>query len=170
MAYIRPIANYPGYFADSDGIIWSAHNNKWGIGGDMRQLRPGIGRYHRMIVCLKRADGIIRTCYVHHLILEAFVGRRPVGMEARHLNGDAGDNRAVNLQWGTHAENMRDMARHGRKKGERHHQAKLNDAVVRTIRTMVARGDTHQSIADALGIQRRNVGRVADRSRWSHVV
>src|SRR5262245_15574121 len=38
---------------------------------------------------------------VHHLVLEAFVGPRPSGMEARHLNDDPSDNRLVNLAYGT---------------------------------------------------------------------
>src|SRR4051794_38956740 len=36
---------------------------------------------------------------VHHLVLEAFVGQRPNGCEAAHLNGDRLDNRLENLIW-----------------------------------------------------------------------
>lgn len=55
-----------------------------------------------------------RSPLVHTLVLEAFVGPRPEGMLARHLNGDQTDNRRENLQWGTPAENMQDRALHGR--------------------------------------------------------
>lgn len=51
---------------------------------------------------------------VHHLVLDAFVGPRPVGMQARHLNDDGHDNRIENLRWGTAHENAVDKVRNGR--------------------------------------------------------
>lgn len=52
--------------------------------------------------------------FVHHLVLEAFVGARPNDKPVcRHLNGDSADNRAENLVWGTHVENGRDTVEHG---------------------------------------------------------
>ena len=57
--------------------------------------------------------GVKRTCLVHHLVLEAFVGPRPNGMECRHLNGQPGDNRLENLAWGTSSENGLDTVAHG---------------------------------------------------------
>lgn len=50
---------------------------------------------------------------VHRLVLEAFVGPRPEGHVARHLNGNPGDNRLANLCWGTELENADDKRRHG---------------------------------------------------------
>lgn len=51
--------------------------------------------------------------YVHHLVLEAFVGSMPHGQEALHGNGHPADNRLVNLRWGTRGENNDDAVRHG---------------------------------------------------------
>ena len=50
---------------------------------------------------------------VHRLVLEAFVSPCPEGQEACHNNGDPADNRVDNLRWDTHAENMKDINRHG---------------------------------------------------------
>lgn len=49
---------------------------------------------------------------VHRLVLEAFIGSKP-GMVARHLNGIAGDDRLVNLAWGTPRQNTLDSVAHG---------------------------------------------------------
>lgn len=58
-------------------------------------------------------------------MLAAFVGPCPEGQEARHLDGDASNNRWApgneeetmaaggSLMWGTHRENIRDKHRHG---------------------------------------------------------
>jgi hypothetical protein len=50
---------------------------------------------------------------VHVIVLEAFHGPRPPGLDGCHSNGDNTDNRAVNLRWDTVTENMLDKGRHG---------------------------------------------------------
>jgi len=167
----RYIDEYPGYRIGDNGSVWSRHNNRWGLHNVWRELKPGILKskdaknYARKAVYLGRN----RFRYVHHLVLEAFVGKRPKGYEACHKNGDPLDNNVDNLYWGSPSENDADQRRHGRKKGELHHAATLNNELVLEIRRRVSQGETHQSIANSLGIKRRNVGRVADRTRWKHV-
>ena len=164
----RDIPGERDYRVGSDGSVWS-RRNRWRVQTVWRKLSPGKIRssatYIRHSVMLGRG----RFCYVHHLVLEAFVGPRPRGAEACHKNGNPTDNRLSNLYWGSKKRNGEDTRKHGRKKGERHPLATLTDELVREIRRRSATGETQQSIADALGVQRRNVGRVADRTRWGHV-
>lgn len=76
-----------------------------------RLLRPAE---HRGYYAVRLRDGgRERTVKVHTLVLLAFVGGRGGGMEARHLNGDAHDNRVENLRWGTSSENNLDRVAHG---------------------------------------------------------
>jgi NUMOD4 motif/HNH endonuclease len=78
-----------------------------------RQLSPARNRTTGyMFVCMK-GDGRQQHAPVHRLVLLAFVGPAPDGMECRHLNGVPDDNRLPNLAWGTHTENMQDVVRHG---------------------------------------------------------
>ena len=81
-----------------------------------RRLQADKAGYSRVTLKL---SGAKRSHLVHHLVLEAFVGPKPVGMECRHLNGNPADNRLENLQWGTSSENSFDVVRHGN-----HHGAK----------------------------------------------
>ena len=50
---------------------------------------------------------------VHRLVLLAFVGPCPPGMEACHGNGIPTDNRLENLRWDTQSANMLDRVAHG---------------------------------------------------------
>lgn len=60
-----------------------------------------------------RGDGNSKTYYVHRLVLEAFVGPAPDGMEACHNNGVPDDNRVENLRWDTRSANRLDRVTHG---------------------------------------------------------
>lgn len=62
-------------------------------------------------------NGKKRTRTVHSLVLLAFVGPRPSGMEVRHLNGMKTDNRLTNLAYGTRSDNVLDTVRHGTYRG-----------------------------------------------------
>jgi hypothetical protein len=75
-------------------------------------LAPGVRKDDRLSVVLHR-EGVRRTRLIHQLVGEAFLGRRPEGMECCHNNGDPQDNRADNLRWGTHKSNIADKERHG---------------------------------------------------------
>lgn len=57
--------------------------------------------------------GRSRNYYIHQLVLEAFVGPCPPGMECRHLDGDPSNNKLSNLAWGTPQENANDRISHG---------------------------------------------------------
>lgn len=51
--------------------------------------------------------------FIHVLMVEAFIGPRPIGQEVRHLNGKPSDNRIENLTYGSKSENAYDSIKHG---------------------------------------------------------
>jgi hypothetical protein len=61
------------------------------------------------------------TVGVHRLVLMAFVGDCPEGMECCHNNGISDDNRIENLRWDTHKNNNKDRKRHGTYKTGKEH-------------------------------------------------
>lgn len=54
-----------------------------------------------------------RSRRVHRIVLEAFIGKRPNGMETRHKDGNQRNNHLENLEWCTKSTNTKDQVRHG---------------------------------------------------------
>jgi hypothetical protein len=81
-------------------------------GGRVLKACPsGPRRY--LVVGLSR-DGNVKTVTVHTLVALAFFGPRPDGYDVCHLNGNPANNTPENLAYGSRAENIRDVVRHGR--------------------------------------------------------
>jgi HNH endonuclease/NUMOD4 motif len=102
------VEGFSNYFVSSTGHVWSRPRTT--TKGGLLALTPTAKGY--MSVTLTR-EGKSRNVLVHHLVLLAFVGPRPVGLETRHLDGNAGNNRRENLAWGTSSENEYDEVNHG---------------------------------------------------------
>lgn len=113
-----PVAGWEGYYEVSDrGEVRSITRTVTVRGGKKRTyqgktLSHGINRLGYPVVVLCRT-GHRKTAKVHRLVLTAFCGPCPEGMEACHNNGDRGDARLANLRWDTPSNNSRDRRRHG---------------------------------------------------------
>lgn len=68
----------------------------------LRPIRPG--GYCQVQLW---GEGAYESRYVHCLVMEEFVGPKPEGMEVNHIDGDLTNNAVRNLEYITHAENMR---------------------------------------------------------------
>lgn len=99
---LRRLPSDPRYSISNDGVVY-------GITGKPLTTRDHNG--YRSVNLCKKYKG--RQAFVHRLVLEAFVGPCPAGMEVLHINGVRDDNRLENLRYGTRSENMRDALRHG---------------------------------------------------------
>lgn len=108
--------------------------------------------------------------HIHVAVLVAFVGPRPPGAEARHLNGVRTDNRLANLAWGTKFENASDRERHGKQvHGESSPNAKLKERDVCDIHAMLGAGMSLGDIARSFNVSKGTVARIRRRETWSHV-
>jgi hypothetical protein len=82
-----------------------------------RVLQPGRAA-HGGVLFVHLTNGERRQVRrVHLLVLEAFRGPRPPGLEACHWDDDNENNHLENLRWDTHGANERDKIRNGN-----HHQ------------------------------------------------
>ena len=176
---IKPICGFPGYFADSDGKVWSKvwprSRARTELATEMRELRSQkhYGTGYRFVMLARKGKKCKR--YVHSLVLEAFVGRCPADKnETRHLNGVRGDNRLENLVWGTYLENYDDKVRHGTSplgksnpkiQGQKHGRAKLTDQQAREIYD--ARGkESYRSLSKRFGISVDTIYNIWNKRQW----
>lgn len=187
------IPDYPGYRACNNGTIWSfcAIAKKSPV--TWKQLKPNPRkRDGRKRVPVKRADGTRRLAYVSNLVLEAFVGPRPDGMECCHWDGNCLNDELHNLRWDTHVNNIADMKRQGRVIGRRldgtrkskknlnkefkpiikpyrHSRAKLTESDVLVIRRRLAEGEVQKEIAKSFGVSSDTVMRIANNETWRYL-
>ena len=80
--------------------------------GSLRPIKQRLNDRGRPVLMVTDDQGRPRQVYVHRLVALAFHGEAEDGLEVCHGNGVRTDNRASNLRWDTHAENMRDKKRH----------------------------------------------------------
>ena len=148
------IPGVPGYWVSEDGEIISGR----------KTLTPQFTPDGYAYVMIRR-----KRLRVAHAVLLAFSGPRPVGSEARHLNDDKTDNRALNLAWGTRLENAADSIRNGHQaRGEQKGTAKLSEAQVRELREMIDRPSL-RALAAQYGVSHTEIRRVINGTKWGHI-
>lgn len=171
----KDVPGFPGYRVGSDGSVWTClkqvGNGRNGtkreyVAGDwrpMRLTRLPTGRLQA------RLRGRVHR-YVSRIVLEAFVGPCPPGMEACHGDGDVSNNRLTNLRWDTHRANEADKRVQGTDPvGERHGMAKLSADAVRAIRADRAAGATLAALAVRWGVCKQQISRIVRGDRWAHL-
>ncbi len=120
-------------------------------------------------------DGVSKICNINILVLEAFVGKRPSGMESCHNNGIKTDNKLENLRWDTHSGNAKDLIIHGtchfkNKKflGEDATNCKIKKHEVGMIRFLKKLNMfTNRQIGNLYSISLGQVSRIANGRSWS---
>lgn len=165
----RPVKDFPDYEVSSWGRIRSRKNNRWGTRGSPRILSGCRGK-NRYITIRLVGQTTAKVRYVHHLVLEAFVGPALLGFECLHGDDDPANNRLDNLRWGTRSENAQDSRAKGRNAcGERNGHAKLTEDDVRQIRTLRTNGATFREVARRYGVCWQLISHICLRKRWAHV-
>ncbi len=93
----KTIKEFPEYQISDVGEVKSYRCGKTTI------LKPGIRNgYPYVDLC---QNGKPNKCYIHRLVLSAYKGPCPKGLEANHLDGDKRNSQLDNLEWVTSSEN-----------------------------------------------------------------
>lgn len=166
----RDITGFPGYRVGDDGSVWTTKDGRGFNPKPWKRKSPTEKKPCGHLVLDMYCRNVRRKKYVHRLVLEAFVGPCPPGLEACHNDGNPKNNALSNLRWDTHQSNIDDKEKHGtRLIGEKNHQAKLTEEFVKEVRADFASGMRQCDIARSRNINPRTVGDLVRRRRWKHV-
>ena len=140
-----------------------------------RILKPfGGGGEDRAMVWLRGHSRKVKE-YVYRLVLEAFVGACPEGLEGCHNNGNPHDHRLENLCWDTRSNNQLDRHKHGTMRtgnlrGQAHGRATLTDLQVKEIRRQFETYEgTKKSFATSLELPEARVYDILSWRSWKHL-
>lgn len=117
----KPIPGYEGYEVSNHGRVRSLDRTVQLKDGRTRRqkgraLKPWVIQGYLYVSLYKGRK--VKKKRIHRLVLEAFVGPCPEGMECLHGDGNPANNRLDNLRWASPSDNNLDTVKHGR-----HHNA-----------------------------------------------
>lgn len=120
------------------------------------------GRKRKQYATVRMCDGQggYKDAKVHILVLEAFVGPRPDGMQGLHKSDNARNNRLSNLYWGTPSQNAVDAVNNG---------DHLDAWAIRDIRELRGRKVLGRIVAAKYGISEQMVCDIFKRRCYSHL-
>lgn len=168
----RSIEGYRGIYEVSsmgrvrslDRVLTNGHHRR---GINLKPI-PNDEGYLSVVLCW---DGDRHMRKVHSLVCEAFIGPRPEGLVIDHINHKPDDNRVSNLEYVTHAENIRRSFSDGcinRHTGEGNPNAKIGWKDVKEIRRLHKDGAPVPDLASRFSISRSQVYNVVNLVSWNH--
>jgi len=171
----NPIEGFPAYRVTPDGQVWSAwkrantlgNGKGYVIGETFKLMKQGQNQYGHKQVGLNKGDGYQHRRLVHRLVLEAFIGPCPWGMQCRHDDGNPANNFLMNLLWGTPRENQLDRKRHGTSmEGETHPGARFSEQQILEMIAELDAGARQVDVARKYGTYQGYVSKIYRRKNW----
>jgi len=168
----RDIPGWEGLYQVSDmGRVRSFDRHVPATGGSQALRRgrilipvPKQGRYLAVTLAAGRRR---KQHLLHDLVLLAFIGPRPAGLQGCHADDDKANNALDNLRYDTPHGNAQDQIRNGRSaKGERHPLAKLTERDVRAIRES---GESNLTLGFQYGVHPGHIHGIRARRTWRHI-
>lgn len=157
----------PNYeVSDMGRVRRSTHGRKTYAGRLMALVLMKIG----YLAVRPTIDGKNKHFYVHELVAAVFLGPRPKGATINHIDGIKTNNTPDNLEYVTHAHNMRHARDMGLMvRGESHGGSKLTEAIVRMIRDDRNAGLSYSKLAAKHGISIAHAFNIVHKKTWSHI-
>lgn len=172
----RPVVGFEGSYEVSNmGWVRSVDRyvdviGRWGperrryAGRVMKPQIDSDSPYPRIVLSKK---GKLKCFTLHSLVMSAFVGPCPDGLEICHRDNDSTNPRLDNLRYGTRLSNREDSRRFGTLAvGEQIAQHKLTEQQVREIRESKLSSNV---LARHYPVAARQIRRIRNGEHWTHV-
>jgi len=137
-----------------------------------RILKPMVNSRGYCTVGLTGPGRKQRPHVIHRLVLFAFIGEDESKPFANHINGIKTDNRLSNLEWVTHAENIKhayDSNLHGKYAGEDASNSRLTEEQAIEIIQCLRDGKYRRDIANKFGVSCKTVAAIGSGETWKHL-
>jgi hypothetical protein len=172
------IPGFEGYYADTNGDIWSA----WKLAGshgtrrtfidtdNMIKMNPKITKFGYKSLTLYR-DRKKHDVRVNRLIALTFIENPLNHPCVCHNDNDPLNNAVENLRWDTHKGNTADMKKFGTfVEGSKSGMAKLTEDKVISIRQYLADGLMNgPTLAKQFGVDRQTIWKIQKNLIWRHI-
>ena len=165
----RVIGCNPNYVVSNLGEVMRVTKGQRTYPGKI--LKPKIQTKGYLEVLLSN-KGKQKGHRIHTLVLEAFVSKRPEGMECNHKDGNKKNNCSTNLEWVTSSENKKHAFAIGLRiplRGERCHTSKLKKEEVFLVKKLCASKIKQRIIAKMFGISQGVVSEIKTGKLWREV-
>lgn len=166
----RDVVGFPGYRVGSDGSLWTCRNTRQSMSGAWKQMKCSAWCSGYVMASMRLNNRSYRKL-LHNVVLEAFIGPRPDGMQGCHdPDHNRANNALNNLRWGTPESNYRDRDRQGRTaRGSRQGLAKVTEKDVVQMRCLAACGMSPRAMQKYFPVGENNIGQIVKGLTWSHV-
>lgn len=167
----KDIPEFDGYRISNEGLLQSCfvRGSRSHLSAEWREVQAHESNNGYMQVTLYRR-GARHLHRIHVLVLLSFVGPRPSGFQACHLNGNRKDNCLSNLRWDSVSANHADKNTHGTmSKGSRHGQSRLNETQIVEIRSLFGDGVPTKEIGRRFGVSATAIHWIKTGRTWSHI-
>ena len=161
-----PVVGYEGFYEVSDlGRVRSLARSVKTSNDRVRKIpsrvlrpQPDQRGYLKVHLC---KYGTRKTCKIHHIVAEAFLGPRMPDTVVEHINQDRKDNRKDNLEY--MSRHLSDVQGGTRTRGYKNGNCKLTEDDVRKIR---ADDRSLRDIALDYSLSPRSVRRIQLKKQW----
>lgn len=155
----KPIPNFPGYAADTEGHIWFE---------DIKIETYINGGYNKFSAYV---NGRQSQQAAHVLVCSAFYGPRPEGLLALHKDDIRTNDVPSNLYWGTGSENGLDAYRNGKitAVGSENGASKLDEDDVRVIKRRLLAGELQVNLAKEFNVAKATIWCIKAGINWKEV-
>lgn len=168
----KTIPEYPEYVISKGGVVARKLFRNGHVSKLLSEPRPiSTHREKRgYIRVFLHLNGVRRSELVHRLMLMAFSGPCPDGMECSHLDGDPSNNSIENLKWVTRKENHRHKIIHGtHQSGEKNTFSSISETTAKNIVLSLLDGKSPTEVAKENNTTLAVVSGIRTGRTWTHI-